>query len=102
MRWDFLAWKLAETLPEAASTVLPPDLASSSSNGNHDISGSFCHFFIVNSYDDKICFNDWKGLIPKHIVNQQFYSRQLFAALALAVAKMRASIIAQTGGGGGF
>jgi hypothetical protein len=62
------------------------------------------HFviFIVNSYDDKICFNDRQGLIPKHIVNQQFYSRQLFAAVARVVAKMRTSVIAQTGGGGGF
>ncbi len=46
--WDFLAWNSAETLPEAASTVLTPDLAYSSSDGNHDVGGSFCHFVIFH------------------------------------------------------
>jgi hypothetical protein len=59
-------------------------------------------FFVLNSFDNIICLNDRQGIVPKHIVDQQFYSRQLLAALACVAAKMRASIIAQTGGGSGF
>jgi hypothetical protein len=35
-------------------------------------------------------------------MDQQFYSRRLLAALARAAVKMRASVIARTGGGGDF
>jgi hypothetical protein len=39
-------------------------------------------FFVFSSDDDNICLNDRQGLVPKSIVNQQFYSRRLFAALS--------------------
>jgi hypothetical protein len=63
---------------------------------------SFCRLFVFNSYFDQIRLNDRHCRLPKHIIDQQFYSRQLLAALARAAVKMRASIIARTGGGGGF
>ncbi len=63
---------------EAVATVSLLDLVYCSGDGNHD-GGSPFHpfgiFFIFNSYDDKICFNDRQGLIPKHIVDQQLYYR---------------------------
>jgi hypothetical protein len=59
-------------------------------------------FFVFNSYFDKICLNDQYCFLPKHIIDQQFYSRRLLAALAGAAAKMRASVIAWTGEGGNF
>jgi hypothetical protein len=91
-------------LKEAALTVLPADLLYSSGNGNHDVGGLFRRFdvSVFNSYFDKICLNDKHYLLPKHIIDQQFYSHRLLAALACAVGKIRASVIARTGGGGGF
>jgi hypothetical protein len=59
-------------------------------------------FFVFNSYFDKIHLNDRHCLLPKHIIDQQFYSCQLLAALARAVVKMRTSVISRTGGDGGF
>jgi hypothetical protein len=59
-------------------------------------------FFVLNSSDDKIYLNNRQGLVPKHIVDQQFYSSRLLAALACAAVKMRASVTARMGGGGSF
>jgi hypothetical protein len=92
-------------LKEAASTVLLPDLLYSGGDSNHDISSLFHHFhvfFIFHSYFDEICLNYQHCLLPKHIIDQQFYLSQLLAALAHVVAKMLASVIARTGGGGGI
>ncbi len=46
----------------------------------------------------KFVLNNRQGLVPIRIVDQQFYSRCLFAALARVAVKMRASVIAWTGG----
>jgi hypothetical protein len=62
---------------------------------------SFWEFFVFNSYYDKKFLNDRQGLIPKHIIYQQFYSRQLLEALARSAAKISASVIPWIGGGGG-
>jgi hypothetical protein len=61
---------------------------------------SFWHLFVFQSYNDKICLNDLQGLFPKHIINQQFYFRQILAALTRAASKMGASVVARTEGGG--
>ncbi len=63
---------------------------------------SFWPFFVFNSSDDKIYLNHRQDLVPIRIVNQHFNSCRLLAALARAAVKMRASVIARTGGGGGF
>jgi hypothetical protein len=45
-----IVWDEARAfLTEAVSTVLPPDLVYSSSNGNHDVGGPFCHCGIFSS-----------------------------------------------------
>jgi Mor family transcriptional regulator len=54
------------------------------------------------SFDDKICSNDQQDLVPKPIVDHQFYTRQLFTALVRKAKKIVASVIAQAGGGSGF
>ncbi len=77
---------------EAALTVSPPDLQYSIGYGNHDGGGHFRHFGIF------FFWNVQQGLIPKHIIEQQFFSRQLLAALACVAAKMRTSVIARTRG----
>jgi hypothetical protein len=54
-------WDIARAfLTEAASPVSPPDLVYSASNGNHEVDSPFqhWHFFIFNSFDDKISLND--------------------------------------------
>jgi hypothetical protein len=58
---------------------------------------SFCHFFILKSFDDAIYLHDRQGLVPIWIVKQQFCFRRLFAALR-SVTMKRHSIIAWTGG----
>jgi hypothetical protein len=101
-----ICWDLVRAfLTEAELTVLPPDLLYSCDDGNHNVSGPYCHFghfFIFNSFDETICWKDWLGLVPKRIVNQQFYSLWLFAASACVGTQMRTSVIAWTGEGGGF
>jgi hypothetical protein len=51
---------------------------------------------------DKIRLNDRYCLFPRHIIDHQFYSHRLLAALARSAVKMLATVIARTGGGGGF
>jgi hypothetical protein len=58
-------------------------------------------FVLIGSYD-KIYFDNRQGLVTICIVDQNFYSHCLFAALARAAAKMRTSVIAQTETGCGF
>jgi hypothetical protein len=87
-----IGWDVARVfVMEAALTVLPPDLLYSGSDGNHDIGGLFCHFVILSSLTAiliKFVLNDRHWLLPKHIIDQQFYSRRLLAALAHAAVNM--------------
>jgi hypothetical protein len=82
--------------------VSPPDFLYSCGDINHyggDPFNHFCHFFIFNSFDDTICLCHRLGLVPKSVVNQQFYSHQLFPDLVHTAMKMFASVIAMTGEG---
>jgi hypothetical protein len=98
-----IGWDVARAfVMSAALTVMPLDFLNC---GNHNVKDPFSHFgsfSAFNSFDVTICANDRQGLVPTHTAKQQFYSCQLFAALASATAKIRASIIAQTGGGRGM
>ncbi len=90
---------------EAASAVSPPDQAYGGDDGNREFDSRFRHFglfFVFNSSGDKIYLNNRQDLVPIRIVDKHFNSRRLLAALAPAAVKMRASVIARTGGGGGF
>jgi hypothetical protein len=92
-------------LREAASAVSPPDQAYGGDDGNRKFGSRFRHFGLFSSLTAlmiKIYLNNRQDLVPIRIVDQHFNSRRLLAALARAAVKMRASVIAQTGGGGGF
>jgi hypothetical protein len=63
---------------------------------------SFGHFFVYYSFDDIIYSNDRQGLDSIRVVDQQFYSRRLFAALASTAMNFGASVIARIGRGRGI
>jgi hypothetical protein len=54
------------------------------------------------TFDGTISLKNWQALVPVQIVEQQFHYCRLFAALARLTTKIRASVIAQIGGGTGF
>jgi hypothetical protein len=56
----------------ARAMVLPLDILYSGGDDNHNIEGPFHHFGNF-FYLGQLC--DRQGLVPKHFVNQQFYSR---------------------------
>jgi hypothetical protein len=67
----------------------------------------FSSFWLVfclysNSFDDAICLNDWQGLVPIRIVDRQFYTCQLFSALAAPATKYCACVEAQMEGDSSF
>jgi hypothetical protein len=89
-------------LMEAALTALPPDFWNIGNDTNHEVGSPFHHFgyfFVFNRFDNIMGSNDWQGLDPVGVVDQQFYSYQLFAALTSARMKFSTSVIARIGGG---
>jgi hypothetical protein len=64
-----IGWDIAIASCGSCVTVLPLDLFS---NGIHNVSSPFCHFFVLDSFDDAICFRDQQGFVPICIVDQQF------------------------------
>ncbi len=89
-------------MTEVAWTVLPPDFLNAGGDTNQDVGGLFCHFgylLVFGSFGDTFCLNDHHGLDPIRVVDQQFYFRRLFAALASVATNSGASVIARIGGG---
>jgi hypothetical protein len=101
-----IGWDVARAfLTDPAWTVLTPDLLNISGDTNQDVGGPFCHFgyfLVFNSFGDTFCLNDRHGLDPIHVVDQQFYFRRLFTALASVATNSGASFIARIGGGHGI
>ncbi len=97
-----ISWDIARALlTEAEQTVLPPDLQGP----NQDVGGPFhqCgYFFVYYSFGDIICSNDRQGLDSILVVDQQFYTRRLFAALASMVMNFGTSVIVRIKGGRGI
>jgi hypothetical protein len=90
---------------EAERMVLPPDLLNVGGGTNPDVGGPFRHFgyfFAYYSFGYIICSNDRQGLDSIRVVDHQFYSRRLFAALASMATNFGASVIVQIGGGRGI
>jgi hypothetical protein len=90
---------------EAEGMVLPPDLLNVGGGTNPDVGGPFRHFgyfFVYYSFDYIICSNDRQVLDSIRVVDHQFYSRRLFAALASMAMNFGASVIVQIGGGRGI
>jgi hypothetical protein len=101
-----IGWDIARALlTEAEWTVLPLDFLNVGGSTNQDVGGPFHHFgyfFVYHSFDNIICSNDRQGLDSIHVVDQQFYSRQLFAALASMAMNFSTSVIVRIGGGRGI
>ncbi len=99
-------WDVARAfLTEAAWTVLLPDLLNVGSDTNQDLGGPFRHFgyfLVFNSFGDTFCLNDQHGLDPICVVDQQFYFRRLFTALASVATNSGTTVIARIGGGHGI
>jgi hypothetical protein len=77
---------------------LLPEFLYVGGKSKHDVGIPFHHFgyfFVFNSFRDMICLNDQQDLDFMRVVDQQFYSRRLFAALAGAVKNSVASVIAR-------
>ncbi len=97
--WTYTAWKIGNDLARAflmqiSILVLPPDFLNSGFESKHNVCGHFHQFSSLTAL--------MQVLVLKCIVDQQFCSCRLFAALVSASMKMRTSVIARTIGGSGF
>ncbi len=85
-------------------TVSPLDFLNGSSDSNYERRHPFHHlsyFSSFNCFDDTVCLTNQQDLVTICIVDQQFHSCWLSAALASVTTKICTSVRAQTGGGSG-
>ncbi len=84
---------------------MPPNFLNVGGDTNQEVSGLFRHFgyfLVFNSFSDTFCLNNRRDLDPVRVVDQQFYFRRLFAALATVATNSGVSVIARIGGGHGI